>query len=258
MRLEQPELDHWAKHGYLVLRGALNAAETRALQGFADELAAWPEWPGAWMKYFETGPERRLCRVERFLEYHAGLRALLARPDLAGALAALFGEPARLFKEKVNYKLPGGAGFAPHQDAPAFASFGARDHLTLMLSIDATTPENGCLELVHGAAEPRVLPQEADGTLARSLIRELDFTPLPTAAGDAVIFNAHVPHRSGPNASGKARRVLYVTYNPASQGDWRDAYYERKRREFPPECERGPDYAPPKGASPFNLGNPIR
>ena len=33
------------------------------------------------------------------------------------ATSQLFGEPAVLWKEKMNFKKPGSAGFAPHQDA---------------------------------------------------------------------------------------------------------------------------------------------
>jgi hypothetical protein len=31
-----------------------------------------------------------------------------------------------LFKEKINFKLPGGSGFTPHQDSPAYITFPAR------------------------------------------------------------------------------------------------------------------------------------
>ncbi len=169
-----------------------------------------------------------------------------------------FSEPAVLFKEKINYKLPGGDGFAPHQDAPAFASFGQTWHLTVMLSIDATTPENGCLEIARGYRDPVPLAQERDGTLARAVEEGLDWRPLATVPGDLVIFDSYVPHRSGPNRSAKPRRVVYATYNPASQGDRRADYFARKRRAFPPECERIPGSPPDPEAAVFNLGNPIR
>lgn len=64
-----------------------------------------------------------------------------------------------LFKEKINYKLPGGRGFAPHQDAPAFASFGQRYHGTLLVSVNRATPENGCLEMSEGYREADLLLQ---------------------------------------------------------------------------------------------------
>ena len=36
------------------------------------------------------------------------------------------------------------------------------------------------------------------------------------------------------------RRVLYVTYNRASEGDHRAAYFADKRKSYPPDIEREP------------------
>ncbi len=242
----------------MVLRDALEAAERTALARWTDELEAWPETPGRWMKYFEPGEERLLCRVENFLPFHDGLRDWLSRPDLLGCLEQLLGEPPVLFKEKINFKLPGGEGFAPHQDAPAFVSFGQTLHVTLMVSVDPTTPENGGLDIVDDFRDAVTLPQAGDGTLRDDVVASLHWHALETSPGDLVLFDSYVPHRSGPNRSAAPRRAYYVTWNPASQGDHRDDYYARKRRAFPPECERDPHAPPDPEAAVFNLGNPIR
>ena len=257
IELRDDDVRSWEQSRLVVLRGALDGAERTALEAWVEELEGWPETPGRWMKYFE-GDARQLCRVEDFLPYHEGLRSLLLRDDLLGALGRLFGEPAVLFKEKINYKLPGGAGFAPHQDAPAFTSFGQTWHLTVMLGVDASDAENGCLEFVRGHREPRTLAQESDGTLARSVAAELVWQALETEPGDVVIFDSYVPHRSAPNRSDKPRRALYVTYNPVSQGERRAEYFAHKRRVFPPECEREAGAVPGPESAMFNLGNPIR
>lgn len=259
IRLDEEARTSWRENRWVRLRAALDPAECEALRGWTDELAAWPETPGKWMKYFEPGAARLLCRVEDFIPYHAGLRELLARPDLAACLDALFGEPHVLFKEKLNFKLAGGAGFAAHQDAPAFTSFGQTYHITLMLGADATTTENGCLEIVDGFHEAKTLAQAPDGTLRDDVVAGLDWHALPTQPGDVVLFDSYVPHRSGPNRSAGPRRALYVTYNRASEGDRRAEYFALKRRAFPPECERVPG-APldDEAARIFNLGNPIR
>jgi hypothetical protein len=248
----------WKANRWVVLRGALDDGERAQLRRWTDELEAWPETPGRWMKYFEPGETRLLCRVENFLPYHDGLRALLSRFDLARCLEELLGEPPRLFKEKLNFKLPGGAGFAPHQDAPAFTSFSQTYHVTLMLGADATTPENGCLEIVDGFDRTETLPQAEDGTLREDVVAKLDWHALPTEPGDVVLFDSYVPHRSGPNRSSAPRRALYVTYNRASEGDRRDEYFALKRKAFPPECERVPGAPLDESSRIFNLGNPIR
>ncbi len=257
IQLRDEHVKAWEDDRTVVLRGALADDEVRRLRGWVEELERWPETPGRWMKYFE-GDERRLCRVEDFLPWHEGLRGLLLREDLLACLGRLFGEPAVLFKEKINYKLPGGGGFAAHQDAPAFTSFGQTWHLTVLLAIDPTTPENGCLEMVAGHHDGATLDQAPDRTLAAETEAGLHFRPLPTELGDVVIFDSYVPHRSGPNRSDGPRRALYVTYNPASQGERRAEYFERKRRVFPPECERDPDAPLAPESRVFNLGNPIR
>jgi hypothetical protein len=248
----------WGANRYLVLRGALDPPERERLRSWTEELAAWLETPGKWMKYFEPGPARLLCRVENFLPYHDGLRALLERSDLQRCLEELMGERTVLFKEKLNFKLPGGGGFAPHQDAPAFTSFGQSYHVTLLLSADRMTPENGCLEMVDGFCTPRVLPQEEDGTLRRDLVETLPWCPLRLEPGDLALFDSYVPHRSGPNRSAEPRRALYVSYNRASEGDRREEYFRLKRRTFPPECERVPGMPLDETSHVFNLGNPIR
>jgi len=67
--------------------------------------------------------------------------------------------------------------------------------------------------------------------------------PVPTGPGDVVFFDSFVPHASAPNLTANQRRVLYVTYNRASDGDHRVSYYADKRASFPPDIERLPGVA---------------
>src|SRR4029077_5438630 len=90
--------------------------------------------------------------------------------QLSRVLESLLGEPAALFKEKINFKLPGGAGFQSHQDAPPFTAFGQSYHVTVMVAVDPSTPENGCLEVVESLHGSGLLPQAWDGTLQREWV----------------------------------------------------------------------------------------
>src|SRR5438034_1402298 len=143
--LDAAAKDHWARNGWLWLRGFLGAAEVQDLRRWTDEIAGWPEVPGRWMRYYERRVSdaggRMLARIENFVPYHSGLAGVVTSPRLMDLLAALCGEPVVLFKDKVNFKLPGGAGFAPHQDAPAYVDFGVEHHLTVMMPVDAFPPE---------------------------------------------------------------------------------------------------------------------
>lgn len=256
--LDVEQLAFWRTHRYLKIDNHLDAGACAALSAWVDDLRERPETAGKWMKYFERAAngKRQLCRVENFIQYHAGFEHLIAGPRTLAMVSALFGEPAALFKEKINYKLPGGGGFAPHQDAPAFTSFGQSLHITLMISVDATTAANGCLEVAPHPGGRTTLPLAADLTIDPDVTDVLPWSPIATRPGDLLFFDSYLPHRSGPNRTGNPRRALYLTYNKAAEGSVRDDYYREKRAVFPPDVEREPgkDYG---DAGVFNVGNPI-
>jgi len=243
-----------------MLSAPFSPERIQALQRWTDAVSEWSEAPGQWMKYFETTEEndRVLCRVENFTQHHSDLDALIRGPGTLALVSQLMGEEAVLFKEKINFKKAGGSGFAAHQDAPAFATFGHRYHVTMMVAIDDATVANGCLEFAPPVPVHTELPMAEDGTIAESVESSLPWKPLEAQAGDIVFFDSYIPHRSPRNTSSRSRRALYITYNRQAEGDVRERYYADKRLHFPPECERtaGVDYT--SNPSPYNLGNPIR
>ena len=63
----------------------------------------------------------------------------MRRGRLAEAIDQLIGAPACLFKEKINFKMPGGAGFEAHQDQQAGWSRYANMFVTALVTIDRAT-----------------------------------------------------------------------------------------------------------------------
>lgn len=240
MKISSNNIDQFRRNGYLIIRGLFSGRKLDDLIRWTSEVENWPEQLGRAMKYYETSRSdgtRILQRIENFYPYHDGFQALCDGPELMGVSAQLLGEGAILFKEKINFKLPGGTGFEPHQDAQADWGKYSTLHLTAMVSIDSCTLENGCLEMVAGYHD-RGLIGDLWKPLNSEQMNGMDFVPVPTAPGDAIFFDSYAPHRSAPNNTREPRRVLYITYNRASDGDWRVEYYADKRRSFPPDCER--------------------
>jgi len=236
-------IEAFRRDGFAVVPGLFDADETRQISAWTDEIQAEPEVPGRAMMYYEPSllrpGERVLQRIENFCPFHPGFAALCDGDKLCGAVSRLFGEPAVLFKDKINFKLPGGDGFKPHQDQQAGWSAYADLFITAMVSVDPTTAENGCLELCAGQHRQGLLGEEW-APLSDDDMRRLDARPVPTRAGDAVFFDSYTPHASGPNLTAERRRVLYITYNRRSAGDHRARYYADKRKSFPPDIERDP------------------
>jgi len=222
-------LAHFAETGWL-LTETLDAGAAVEVQGWVDEVASWPLDVPKWIHHREqTDDGPKLCRSENFTPYHEGFKALLAEGVMLDTASALLGEQAVLYKEKINYKLVGGAGYAPHQDAPAYPFIAT--HVSCMVAVDDATPENGCLEVVSGR-HAEVLPMDDAGCIAADVVAAMDWEVVPLRAGQTLWFHSRTPHRSGPNHSGRDRRALYPTYNALAEGDLRDAYYAKKLEEF--------------------------
>jgi 2-aminoethylphosphonate dioxygenase len=229
-------ISSFEKNGWLLVQ-TLDENGVGRLQRWVDEVAAWPETEGRWLHYREmtdTGPA--LCRTENFVPFHPGLRSLLTAGALLDTASALLTEPAVLYKEKINYKLPGGAGYAPHQDAPAYRF--VETHVSCMVAVDDATGANGCLEVVSGCHRD-LLPVDDDGCISDEVAAGLEWDAVPVAAGQTLWFHSRTPHRSAPNVSQLPRRALYPTYNARREGDLRGDYYRQKLSEF--AASAGPD-----------------
>ena len=213
-----------------------------------------PGGPG--LHHFEetdSGPV--VARSERFADDHRFLGAFIRGEAIGNVLAELFGEPALLFKEKVNYKYPGGGGFAPHQDATAYRF--VDHHISVMVPIDDASEASGCLWFAPGHRQGP-MPCDDRGRIADDKVEQLDWRPVPAAPGDLVFFDSYAPHRSDTNRTRMPRRALYLTYNAASGGDFREAYYADKEAEFAREGDTFDDERVRISVSDDFLGKPVQ
>ena len=133
--LSDLQKEFYQRNSFLKIRNLLQYQDISAvlLQQWVAEVAQWPaNEPGKWLSHFEllslpappppsqSSPSavsstvsvekvRVLCRNENFVNYHSGLSDLSrgVHSDLQAAVTQVLGEPAVLFKEKINYKLAG-------------------------------------------------------------------------------------------------------------------------------------------------------
>lgn len=259
-------LDSYNQNGYLLISDLYSDEEKSALLREVTALTNWPETPGKWMRYYEPHritQEKILCRIENFIPYSDLIRNTLTQGKMIECLNTLYGSATVLYKDKINFKLPGANGFVAHQDAPAFSAQGPlqKSHITVLIALDDMTIENGCLEVATNTREiweqKKMLPHSVKGEILPEFQAEFIWKPIVMRPGDVLFFGSYIPHRSGPNLTSKARRALYITYNALSDGDKHDQYYIDKRKAFPPECERVPGVDYSEGAKIYNVANPI-
>jgi len=149
-------------------------------------------------------------------------------------LQRLSGSQMLLFKDKINYKAPNGNGFTAHLDAPAYNHICKVEHLTINIAIDDATPANGCVEVVVGSHKMNVTM--IGHNIDPKWDEAADWTPIPLASGDLLVFGSHLAHRSAANKTTGSRASVYATYNSILDGENLHAkYYAHRRQEFPPD-----------------------
>jgi ectoine hydroxylase-related dioxygenase (phytanoyl-CoA dioxygenase family) len=215
-----------------------------SLQSLAQDI------PGALIVVPEAKDPFKVCRAEDLLACYPDLYRFV-HGTLTTYLGSLLGEPYALFKDKINFKWPGGGAFPPHQDFPAFECFGPREHITAMVCIDAATIENGCLQIAAKWKEtfigdanvdqdllgkgtvvlPYIVGGSMHGSIKPELCENITWLPIVAEPGDVVFFNSYVPHYSEPNKSGNSRRAFFFTHNRLREGEHRSAYYHAKRAD---------------------------
>ena len=231
------------RDGFVVVRGMYNAREMAELSKNIDALVAKGPELGKEMFYYEDSllekGKRVLSRVEKFADFNRALADFVNGPRMLEPVTELLGSKSLLFKEKVNFKLPGGGGFEPHQDIqPGWDEY-APFFLSVLVTVDKSTVENGCLEMADGHHTRGMLGEKWKPLMPEQL-KGVEFKHYPMEPGDVAFFDCFVPHQSKPNLTGQQRRNLYLTYNRASDGDHREKYFADKRKSYPPDNEREP------------------
>ena len=238
--LTDADLAAFKRDGFLVKRGAFSAEDMANIATWTNEVLALPEISGRHWVYHEKSRKdgsELVSRIEKIAPFHNGFQNLT--DALAAPVGQLLGERAVLFKEKINFKMPGGGGFAPHQDSQAGWDTYADFFISALLSIDRATHENGCLQMVAGHHTQGL--KKSWEPLNEDDMKGMSFEPVPTEPGDVVFFDCYAPHASEPNMSDAIRRIYYATYNRASAGDHMAQYYADKHKNFPPDIDRDPN-----------------
>lgn len=260
----------FVQQGYIVLPQALGDADKATLEHVSQELSKrsqellttvksnnqnlsdfYRENLSELIAVPEFDNDEKVCRYEYLKGYSQSIKTLIV-PKLQQLIRQLTDTDFVLFKDKCNAKNPGGGAFEPHQDIIAYDQFKPAYHVTAAIFLDDATLENGCLYFpqnyqqdlanleTHRVPTPvgnlPVLQSYEGGTthgnIRQEICDQMNWIPITAKAGDVVLFDSYVPHYSKKNESQLTRRAMFFTFNPHSDGDFYEAYYDMKHREF--------------------------
>lgn len=257
------------ENGYVWIKGFYSPEQVMLLRNWSDAIAEASKTlltmsqqtgyslqtlqqsiPGTLIVVPEAKDPQKVCRAEDLLTCYPDLYKFVSG-TLTTYLGTLLEEPYALFKDKINFKWPGGGAFPPHQDFPAFEFFGPREHITAMVCIDEATLENGCLQIAKNWKETFLANEDVDqellqmgtvvlsfevggpahGTIKKEICEKITWLPIEAKPGDVVFFNSYVPHYSETNKSLFPRRAMFFTHNRLREGEHKTAYYHTKRND---------------------------
>ena len=185
--------------------------------------------------------KNRLRRIEKIYNKSKELSKL--NKDILKLLKEFFGEKYVIFKDKVNIKVPGGDGFAPHYDGVFYFKKGKKKmkgwyeysdvFVNCLIALDQKTRNNGFIEIAKenkSSFEKLIKNMKNNETrqMKKSILKKTIFNKLPLNIGDLAFFSSKCLHKSSKNLSNKSRSLLYYTYNPAKNGYNYIRYYKDK------------------------------
>ena len=241
MFLTEEQIKTFKDKGFVVVKGFFDATVMDRVSALVDGLRDKQPATGEEAKYYEkstlTG-ENILVRIENVLgEHNPELTGLLLSPDAMECLTELLGEPPVLFKEKINYKLPGCRADKLHQDQAAGWNPYSDFFVTMGIAVDENRKDNAALSFMKSGNYERGLMTEEWQPLSED---DPPYSPadeymlLEADPGDVIFFDAYVPHGSPPNTGDRSRRNIFLTFNRLSDGDMRARYYADKWASYAP------------------------
>ncbi|MFN0167546.1 MAG: phytanoyl-CoA dioxygenase family protein [Bryobacteraceae bacterium] len=150
---------------------------------------------------------------------------------LVDMVGQIIGPNIKAATAQLTFKLKGNTQpFAWHQDN-GYGELDPYNAISTLTALDDVDVENGCLWLIPGshrqgqAAKFEGMPNV--NRVIRMEVEESKAVPLVLKAGEAFLMNCWMLHQSGPNTSGRDRRILFMRYADA---DAVEVYNGRKPR----------------------------
>ena len=223
------ELESFQENGYHVIRNILTQEGLELMR--SECMTAWSAEKG------DFDPKQTWLQNSLLVNIHHKARSVrnyYFEGPMVDIAAQLIGENLKGATSQLTFKMRGNTKpFGWHQDN-GYGELEPYNALTTLTALDDTDKENGCLWLIPGShkqGQIRVQQTEEEKLKNSEIVVEADDSkaiPMEMKAGDALIFNCWMLHKSDGNYSAdRDRRILFLRYADA---DAVEVYNERKPR----------------------------
>jgi len=220
------ERQAFKRDGFVHLKGVLSPAELAEIEAVYDRfLRGEIPVPGKDFNDMTTGEHGTdpsgyaIVNVMVPRRYHPDWQDNVFERRAASIAAQLCGEGMVIDFDQLLAKQPGrdDAVFGWHQDQAYWIDTDDRRTATCWLAVDASTPENGCMQFLPGSHCEPVRPHHplhGDRGTSHTLVTDLRpddvLVPVPIERGDITVHSEGVLHGSGGNTTADSWRRAYI------------------------------------------------
>jgi len=227
--LSARELATFREQGFLVVKNILTGSGLEKMR--RECMIAWNEEKVAF------DPTKSWLQNSLLVNIHHRSNAVKAYyfdGPLVDIAAQLIGPNVKGATSQLTFKMAGNTKpFGWHQDN-GYGELEPYSALTTLTALDDTDRDNGCLWLIpgsHKGGQIKVKQTEEQKKNKAEIIVDADDSlavPMEMKAGDALIFNCWMLHKSdGNNSKERDRRILFLRYADA---DAVEVYNDRRPR----------------------------
>jgi phytanoyl-CoA hydroxylase len=216
------------EEGYLVFPELLDAIELAQLRAALAEVLHEADGLTESNDKFsivpsDDGSSHVVRRIFSPIAHHQAFYDLVFNPRIVDVVENLIGPDIQLHHTKLNLKPPSkDARFEWHQDYPFFPHTNF-DLLAVMIMLDDSTEDNGCLKIIPGSHKwgPRNHLFARDGAFSsqledRSVLEDASrWKTVPVPAGGMELHHCNMLHSSGPNRGVRPRSAIVIQYRAA-------------------------------------------
>lgn len=242
-----PDLEHYWRDGYAVVRGFFSSAEIACIGAALDQLYAEGVAHGRCFRhgnlFYNVARDHAgelFTRMVQWPSYHQPvLNGVRLETRFVELLDPLIGDNLKQIINQVHWKAPGSLGdFAWHQDsrfrrpASAYRNLGSA-YVQTGLAIDPHARGSGCMRIIPrshlrgdlqmGSSELVLGRAMTDTALEAVGLSAADAEYLVLEPGDLALWSPYLVHGSGKNVSDHRRRLYingYVRASDCDRGEW--------------------------------------
>jgi len=219
---------YYEDQGYLVFPQLLSGEELARLRAaLAEVLREADGLTESNDKFSVTQGDDGTWSVRRIfnpIAHHQAFADLILNPKILDVVENLIGPNIQLHHTKLNLKPPSNpqARFEWHQDYPFFPHTNF-DLLAVMIYLDDSTEENGCIRIIPGSHKwgPRNHLFAKDGAFSsqledKSVVEDpTRWLKVPVPAGGMELHHCNMLHSSTANRGAKPRSAIVIQYRAA-------------------------------------------